>query len=317
MAGMIKGINAAAASAGKLGHIQTAGDTGGDSAFQVRRGVGKWLIHVVKWHTSKTYRNSVIQQRKDVLTVLENMSRTEQSTSLAPPMKQQVTQLHEHIKHGSVFQRQIMDFLGVSASRGKTGTTLGDSSKVAKKQLSSTFATNDNALVNLHTPEGDEHSHQGVDAEKFGPAYWEYANTKFAIDSDEQNDPEIIATHKLLTYALTNEGDAQYEGTGLYQMETVERDNNKGIDFGAWGIPDGTDKIELRSISGGMHLPRATKVAGIGAKGERALEGFSAQNITLLNNFPKETMERQIYMKSFGADIQLAELQGRLNKEES
>ena len=120
MAGMIKGISAAVATAGKLGHIQSAENAGGDSVFQVRRGVGKWLVHIIKWHTNKTYRKTVIQQRHEVLAVLENISRAEQSTYLASSKERQIHQLKQHIEHGSTFQRQAMDLLGVTGSSGKS-----------------------------------------------------------------------------------------------------------------------------------------------------------------------------------------------------
>ncbi len=318
MARIVRSIDTAVAKAGRFGHVQSTGKVGNDHTFMVRSGVGKWLVHVVKWHTNRTYRDTVIQQRKELLAVLEQSSHTGKSTGDSPA---QVRQLQDHLTYGITFQKQVMNFLGAVEARRKAenSPSLGAGNSVTEERPANRYATNDAALVNLRILGHDGRSHLDVDVEKFGTAYWKYASAKLgnSLGSSVKSDPEAAAGHELLTYALAKDGDEHYQDTGLYQVEVVSRSNDEGINFEAWGIPNEVDKIELRFISGPLHAARASNVASVGAEGREALEEFCKTSKIILDFLPEGSEERKIHMKSRGTDLQLAKLQDQFLKEEA
>ncbi len=330
--------------AGRLGHVSPIRG-GGTNSYQVRKGLGKWLMHVVKWHSSKTYRETIVQQRREVLARLSIQG------SFAV---RQIEQLRNHLRHGSTFQKQSMDFLETLASsvEREAPSVPGPNHEITKKLAVGKFATNDAALVNLRIPGHAEDVREGVNRKKFGAAYWQYARTKIGnpLEFSLSNDAEAAGGRGLLEYALIKDENESHKDTGLYQVATVQKENDEGIDFKAWGIPDGVDEIELRFVSGFVPSGRAQEVVDAGAQGNEALANFRKVPDAVLASTSKpvparptqgavstvargdeavrvpigrhrmNTGERKdlrgIYMKSYGMDLQLADLYEQFMQEE-
>ncbi len=299
--------------AGKFGHVEAVQDAG-QVSYQVRKGFGNWLVHVVKWYSNRGYKERIIQQRVEVLNNLNQLCGT-----LNPPETQsssfsdrRMEELNTQLAHGLRFQAQSI-------------CILADYSTVAENLVARQFKTDDAALKNLHIPgtENDINPHHGVDKEKFGAAYWQHAYATavkpatFGVSQDPfDKDESLNAGMALLEYALSKDEDENYEGTGLFQHKSVPRNNDLGIDFETWGIPDGVNNIELRLIHGSGPLKYAQSAVNLGSRGQKALADRLEHNITTLDNIPNTEMW-ELSMRTIGMEAQLAGLCGEFMQDEN
>ena len=272
----VNNLRDAMSQAGRFGHVESV--QGDDHvSYQVRKGFGNWLVHVVKWYSNKGYKKRIIEQRKTVLNSLDK-----HCGSHNPPGAQgsqsfsdrRVQELSGHLRHGLKFQAGSLFILNT------TPEMVTENHVVAGKLIGSHFRTDDAALKNLIIPgrENDSHPHDGVDKEKFGAAYWRYAHTQMRGEAmfgftDEQGRLKVNGGVALLEYALSKDENEKHQGTGLYKLQPVTRRNPFGIYFEEWGIPDDIDNIELRLIGGGDSCVNVAKTTvSIGDKGLAALE---------------------------------------------
>ncbi len=162
--------------AGRFGHVE-ATQSDGQVSYQVRKGFGNWLVHVVKWYCNKSYKNKIIQQRTNVLDNLNQLcdpqnppARTGSSFS-----DQRIQELNRHLEHGYRFQALSLLILN------NTPQVAAKNYAVADRLITGDFRTADAALKNLIIPgrENDLHPQEGVDKEKFGTAYWKYAHNEW------------------------------------------------------------------------------------------------------------------------------------------
>ena len=319
----VKNIRDAMLQAGKLGHVNAVWDQEDGISYQVRKGFGNWLAHVVKWYCNKSYKNKIIQQRTNVLDNLNQLCNPQNSpqTQGSPVLNQKVNELNSHLEHGYRFQAQSMRLLNTLDIPKQTAAR--ENNAVAERLIARRFETADAALKNLYIParENNPQPHEGVDKEKFGTAYWQHA-TKTVVDPREfstsfgsiSQGQDLNDGAALLEYALSKDENKDYQGTGLYQLESVQRDNDLGINFEAWGIPDGVNDIELRLIHGSRPLQYARQAVNAGAKGQEALVNRRKYEEEILRT--TDPGSREIYMKSFGLDAQLTGLCEQFMREE-
>ena len=296
--------------AGKFGHVEAV-QSGGQVSYQVRKGFGNWLVHVVKWCSNRSYKERIIEQRETILNSLDK-----HYGSHIPPGTQdtqsfsdiEVQELSGHLRHGLRFQARFLFILGPAPE------VVTKNYPVAGKLIGSHFRTDDAALKNLIIPgsKNNLHPHEGVDKEKFGAAYWEYAHTNtlgndmYGVTENSER-PKVNGGEALLEYALSKDENEKHQGTGLYQHKLVQRENDLGIDFEAWGIPDGIGEIELRVISGASCMQDAKRVVSIGTKGREALADDRKANETMMREGPDPDMWK-IQVRIFGKVAQLSEL---------
>ena len=299
--------------AGKLGHVEAV--QGDDHvSYQVRKGFGNWLVHVVKWYSNKGYKERIIEQRTVVLRSLslfcEPRNPREKQEQLSPFSDQRTKELSRHLEHGYRFQAQSMRILNTVYMP----EVVTKNYPVAERLIGSHFRTDDAALKNLIIPgsKNNLHPHEGVDKEKFGAAYWKYAHTNtlgndmYGVTENSER-PKVNGGEALLEYALSKDENEKHQGTGLYQHKLVQRENDLGIDFEAWGIPDGIGEIELRVISGASCMQDAKRVVSIGTKGREALADDRKANETMMRGGPDPDMWK-IQVRIFGKVAQLSEL---------
>ncbi len=320
----VRNLSDAMYQAGKLGHVNAVWDRGGDGiSYQVRKGFGNWLVHVVKWYCNKSYKDRIIRQRANVLSSLDQLcgSQKPPGTQGTPVSDRRTKELHGHLEHGYRFQAQSIHLLRTLNIPKQEAA--GENNAVAEKLIARQFKTDDAALKNLHFPErgNDPNLHEGVDKEKFGAAYWQYA-TGTVVDPAEfstsfgsfSQSMDLNDGAALLEYALSKDGNEDYKGSKLYQHRGVQRDSNPNIDFETWGIPDGINNIELRLIHGSTPLQYARIAVRTGAKGQKALADRREQEGKILRTTDPDT--REIYMKSHGLDVQLSDLCEQFMREE-
>ncbi len=299
--------------AGKFGHVEAV-QSGGQVSYQVRKGFGNWLVHVVKWYSNRSYKERIIEQRETILNSLDK-----HYGSHIPPGTQdtqsfsdiEVQELSGHLRHGLRFQARFLFILGPAP--GVATENYG----VAGKLIGSHFRTDDAALKNLIIPgrENGSHPHEGVDKKKFGEAYWKYAQKNTLGDAktgitDAPGCLKVNGGVALLEYALSKDENEKYQGTGLYKLQPVTRINGFGIDFEKWGIPEGIDNIGLRLIDGGYVGVNAAKTkVSIGDKGLGALAADRIKDEKLLEQAEKLGPEmRQISTQVHRKSNQLSEL---------
>ncbi len=322
--------------AGRFGHVEAV--QGDDQvSYQVRKGFGNWLVHVVKWYSNKDYKERIIEQRTVVLARLGklcgslNQPETQSPQSLSG---ERVQELNWHLRHGLRFQAQSMRILNTVNTPVVAKNLIIDIPEVAAKNLiieapkvaakkyavaegliDSQFRTADAALKNLIIPgsNDDPQSHEGVNKEKFGAAYWKYAHEIALGDgmdgvTDDSGRLKVNGGVALLEYALSKDEDKNNKETYLYQLRPIQKNNNLGIDFNDWGIPDDIGDIELRLIGGTNCRDAAKTTVSIGgAKGREALAADSRDSRSILEQ-PGNQKARQMFERVYGMGAQLSEL---------
>ena len=298
--GPVNNLRNAMSQAGRFGHVEAV--QGDDHvSYQVRKGFGNWLVHVVKWYSNKGYKKRIIEQRTVVLDSLEK---------LCGSQNRSVTKLQGHLRHGLRFQAQSMNILGTLI----IPEVMTKNYALSEKLIASQFRTDDAALKNLIIPgsKNDPHPHEGVDKEKFGAAYWKYVN-KNMIGSDLDNAGSTLerlrvdGTVALLEYALSKDEDKNHGDTELYELKSVKRNNNLGIDFEDWGIPEGIDDIKLRLIDKTRSVQMAERTLLWGGDG---LEALAEDTKNLKESLAKEATAGAIKprLRAIAREIQLNEL---------
>ena len=309
--------------AGRLGHVEAVKNED-QVSYQVRKGFGNWLTHVVKWYSNKGYKERITQQRSDVLNNLNQLCGTlnPPGTQGTPFSDQRVEKLRTHLAHGQRFQAQSMRILADFVIQDPV--VEGNNCTVAKKLIARQFKTDDAALKNLRIPgtENDIGPHHDVNKEKFGAAYWQHVNATVskiskrdlpqdALDKNEN----LNAGMALLQYVLSKEENENYAETELLQVKPVQRNNDLGIDFEDWGIPEGIDNIELRLIHGFPSLEFAQSTVNLGAEGREALvkDREGKERVLRITQNP---YVRKLHMLTLGKQAQLARLYEQFMQDE-
>ncbi len=304
----VNNLRNAMSQAGRFGHVEAV--QGDDHvSYQVRKGFGNWLVHVVKWYSNKGYKKRIIEQRTVVLDSLEKICCSQNKS---------VTKLQGNLRHGLRFQAQSMNILSAII----TPVVMTKEHALSEKLIASQFRTDDAALKNLIIPgsKNDSHPHEGVDKEKFGAAYWEYVN-KNMIGSDLDNAGSTLGhlivngRVALLEYALSKDEDKNHEDTELYHLKSVKRNNNLGIDFEAWGIPEGIDDIELRLIDKTRSAQKAERTLLWGGDGLEAL-AKDRKNLKRCLAEEKKADAMKPRLRAVAKEIQLNELCEQFMREE-
>ncbi len=298
--GPVNNLRNAMSQAGRFGHVEAV--QGDDHvSYQVRKGFGNWLVHVVKWYSNNGYKERIIEQRTVVLDSL---------AKLCDSNNQSVTKLRGHLRHGLRFQAQSINILGTVI----IPKVVTKDYALSEKLIGSKFRTADAALKNLIIPgsNDDPRSHEGVNKEKFGAAYWEYAHANtLGSDlegvTDDSKRLRVNGRAALLEYALSKDENEKYQDTELYQIQHLTRDGNNGIDFEAWGIPDDINEITLRRIDKIYSSDTANKVLFLGLDGPEALakdRKIQKKNLDAVS----EEDGRNPLKRALGLHIQLSEL---------
>ena len=307
--------------AGRFGHVE-ATQGNGQVSYQVRKGFGNWLVHVVKWYSNKGYKQRIIEQRTVVLAKLGNLCGSLNQPETQSPQSlsgKRVQELNRHLRHGIRFQAGSLFILNTIY----TPEVATENYALSDRLIASQFRTADAALKNLIIPgsKNNPHPHEGVDKEKFGAAYWEYAHTNTLGNemygvTENSECLKVNGGVALLEYALSKDENEKHKGTRLFRLQSINRNNDLGIDFKDWGIPDGTNKILLRLIGAAGCMETAMTTVSIGVKGPEALAADRQENEMRVENAPNQEMQK-LHVQAFGKVAQLDDLCEQFMREDS